>query len=329
MGGELDSSKNSPLRIVFAGTPDFAASSLAALIDHDYQIVGVYTQPDRPSGRGQKLTASPVKQLALKHQLPVYQPLNFKSEEATQELADLNADLMIVAAYGLLLPQKVLDLPKLGCINVHASLLPRWRGAAPIHRALLAGDTETGITIMQMALGLDTGDMLYKKHTPIHHDDTAGSLHNRLAVLGAESLIESLPLLEQGKLTAEIQDEGLTCYASKLLKEEGKLNWSMSAEQLARQIRGLNPWPVAFCHVDFDQSGVNPANLRIWSADSNTDHYQEEPGTLVKIEKDALVIATGQGTLSVSQIQLPGKKALPVNAILNGQHSFFEGMRFN
>lgn len=328
----MNSSKNKPLRIVFAGTPDFAASSLAALIDHAYQIVGVYTQPDRPSGRGQKLTPSPVKQLALKHQLPVYQPVNFKSEEAIQELADLNADLMIVAAYGLLLPQKVLDLPKLGCINVHASLLPRWRGAAPIHRALLAGDAETGITIMQMALGLDTGDMLYKKHTPIHHDDTAGSLHDRLAVLGAEALIESLPLLEQGQLTPEIQDESLTCYASKLLKEEGRLNWDLPAEQLARQTRGLNPWPVAFCQIDFSQGDTttaNPAILRIWSSDFSSDDYQEKPGTLVNIEKDALVIATGQGTLRVTQIQLPGKKALPVKAILNGQHSFFEGMRFN
>jgi len=325
----MESSMNSKLRIVFAGTPDFAASSLAALIAHHYQIVGVYTQPDRPSGRGQKLTPSPVKQLALEHQLPVFQPLNFKSEESIHELANLNADLMIVAAYGLLLPQKVLDLPKLGCINVHASLLPRWRGAAPIHRALLAGDTETGITIMQMALGLDTGDMLYKKYTPIHQDDTAGSLHDRLAILGAESLIESLPLLEQGKLTPEIQDERLTCYASKLLKEEGRLDWSLPAEVLARQTRGLNPWPVAFCQVDFDQNVANPANLRIWAAESSKDDYKETPGTLVKIEKDALVIATGQGALKVTQIQLPGKRALPVNAILNGQHSFFEGMRFN
>lgn len=323
---------NSQLRIVFAGTPDFAASSLAALIAQGYNMVGVYTQPDRPSGRGQKLTPSPVKQLALDHQLPVFQPLNFKSEDSIQELGDLHADLMIVAAYGLLLPQKVLDLPKLGCINVHASLLPRWRGAAPIHRALLAGDAETGITIMQMALGLDTGDMLYKKYTPIHPDDTAGSLHDRLAALGAEALIESLPLLVQGQLVPEVQDEALTCYANKLLKEEGRIDWSLTAEQLTRQIRGLNPWPVAFCHIDFRQGDVaqtSSANLRIWSAESGTDHYDDEPGTLVKIEKNALVITTGQGVLRLTQLQLPGKKALPVNAILNGQHSFFEGMRFN
>ncbi len=313
---------SSALRIVFAGTPDFAASSLAALIQHGYDIVGVYTQPDRPAGRGQKLTPSPVKQLALDHQLPVFQPLNFKTESAITELADLKPDLMIVAAYGLILPQVVLDLPKMGCINIHASILPRWRGAAPIHRALLAGDTETGITIMQMALGLDTGDMLYKKTLPIHSNDTAGKLHDRLAELGAEALIESLPLLEQGALTPEVQDERLACYASKLHKEEGQLDWSQPAIDLERKIRGLNPWPVAFCRF-------NDANLRIWSAVALNESTQAEAGTLVRVEKDALCVATGDGLLKLKEIQLPGKRALPVNAILNGQHSFSQGVRFN
>lgn len=311
----------SPLRIVFAGTPEFAASSLAALIEHNYNVVGVYTQPDRPSGRGQKLTLSPVKQLALEHQLPVFQPLNFKSEEAVLELERLNADLMIVAAYGLLLPQSVLDLPTLGCLNVHASLLPRWRGAAPIHRALLAGDCETGITIMQMALGLDTGDMLYKKTTPILPNDTAGSLHDRLASLGADALIECLPLLEKGQLVAEAQNNDDSNYAAKLLKEEGRLDWSQSADSLARQVRGLNPWPVAYCLV-------NDKPLRIWNAESIVETVESSPGTLIRIEKDALIIATGNGSLKLLNIQLPGKRALPASALLNGQHPFTLGMRF-
>lgn len=311
----------SPLRIVFAGTPEFAASSLAALIEHNYNVVGVYTQPDRPSGRGQKLTLSPVKQLALEHQLPVFQPLNFKSEEAVLKLERLNADLMIVAAYGLLLPQSVLDLPTLGCLNVHASLLPRWRGAAPIHRALLAGDCETGITIMQMALGLDTGDMLYKKTTPILPNDTAGSLHDRLASLGADALIECLPLLEKGQLVAEAQNNDDSNYAAKLLKEEGRLDWSQSADSLARQVRGLNPWPVAYCLV-------NDKPLRIWNAESIVETVESSPGTLIRIEKDALIIATGNGSLKLLNIQLPGKRARPASALLNGQHPFTLGMRF-
>ncbi|MFN3881822.1 MAG: methionyl-tRNA formyltransferase [Nitrincola lacisaponensis] len=314
---------SSPLRIVFAGTPEFAASSLAALLHYDCQLVGVYTQPDRPAGRGQKLTPSPVKQLALEHGLEVFQPLNFKSDEALQTLTELQPDLMIVAAYGLLLPQSVLDLPRLGCINVHASLLPRWRGAAPIHRALLAGDSETGITIMQMALGLDTGDMLYKKSLAIHADDTAGSLHDRLATLGAEALLESLPLLEQGKLTPEVQDDSLSCYAAKLLKEEGRLDWTRPAADLARQIRGLNPWPVAFCYL-------NEQPLRIWAAEAVSGSTEAAPGTLVALhQKQALDIATGDGILRLTQVQLPGKRALPVNALLNGQHPFTPGLRLD
>lgn len=312
---------NSALRIVFAGTPDFAVSSLAALIEHNYNLVGVYTQPDRPAGRGQKLTPTPVKQLALEKQLPIFQPQNFKSEDTVLELSKLNADLMIVAAYGLLLPQSVLDTPRLGCINVHASLLPRWRGAAPIHRALLAGDVDTGITIMQMALGLDTGDMLYKKQTPILAKDTAGSLHDRLAALGADALIESLLLLEKGQLITEVQNNDDSNYAAKLLKEEGRLNWSQSASTLERQVRGLNPWPVAYCLLD-------DKPLRIWQAEFSEEMTDSLPGTLIRIDKDALVIATGKGCLKLLNIQLPGKRPVPVSAVLNGQHPFTLAMRF-
>ena len=314
---------NSPLRIVFAGTPEFAASSLAALLSQSHQVVAVYTQPDRPAGRGRKLTQSPVKQLALQHQLPVYQPQNFKTEQAVSELAALQPDLMIVAAYGLLLPQTVLSLPRLGCINVHASLLPRWRGAAPIHRALLAGDQQTGITIMQMDAGLDTGAMLYKRSTDILPDDTAGSLHDRLARLGAEALIESLTALIQGQLVAEKQDNSQACYAAKLQKEEGRIDWSAPAPQLALQVRGLNPWPVAFCLL-------NAETLRIWQAEADTTvETTAKPGTLTSIHKDSLEVATGQGVLKLTNIQLPGKRAQPVSALLNGQHPFTPGMRFS
>ncbi|WP_417582212.1 methionyl-tRNA formyltransferase [Nitrincola sp.] len=314
---------NSPLRIVFAGTPEFAASSLAALLEHSYQVIAVYTQPDRPAGRGRKLLQSPVKQLALQHNLPVYQPLNFKTEQAIAELEALQPDLMIVAAYGLLLPQSVLSLPKLGCINVHASLLPRWRGAAPIHRALLAGDHQTGITIMQMDAGLDTGAMLYKRSTDILPDDTAGSLHDRLATLGATTLIDSLAALTQGQLDAEKQDDGQACYAAKLVKEEGRIDWSLPAPQLAVQVRGLNPWPVAFCLLGDE-------TLRIWQAEANISaKTTAEPGTLTAIQRDGLEVATGQGSLKLTHIQLPGKRAQPVSALLNGQHPFSVGMRFS
>lgn len=311
-----------PLRIIFAGTPEFAATCLEALLDTPHQLVAVYTQPDRPAGRGRKLSASPVKQLALQHQLPVYQPLTLKAADAQAELAALNADLMIVVAYGLILPQSVLDAPRLGCINVHASLLPRWRGAAPIHRALLAGDEETGITIMQMDAGLDTGAMLAKVHTPIHADDTSGSLHDRLATLGAQLLCQSLDPLATGELLAETQDDQQACYAEKLNKEEGRLDWSQPATQLARQIRGLNPWPVAWCLL-------NEQPLRVWQAQAQPHaHTNHAPGTLIEATREGLMIACGEGVLCLTQVQLPGGKAQPVSALLNSRsHPFQPNLR--
>ncbi|GAB2578440.1 methionyl-tRNA formyltransferase [Nitrincola alkalisediminis] len=311
-----------PLRIIFAGTPEFAATSLASLLKTSHDIVAVYTQPDRPAGRGRKLTASPVKQLALEHNLPVIQPLSLKTESAQAELADFNADLMIVVAYGLILPKIVLDTPRFGCINVHASLLPRWRGAAPIHRALLAGDQETGITIMQMDVGLDTGNMLCKSTTPIYDTDTSQSLHDRLAALGAETLLQSLDQLAEGSWIGEVQDEALACYAEKLQKEEGRLDWTQSAVHLARHVRGLNPWPVAWCQLD-DQI------LRVWDAQAiDTYAPHAEPGTLVAITKEQLIIAAGEGALALNTIQLPGHKAQPVSALLNGKHPFLLQQRF-
>lgn len=310
-----DSAKQ--LRILFAGTPDFAASSLQALLDQGYNVIGVYTQPDRPAGRGRKLTPSPVKQVALAHDLPVYQPLNFKAEEDREWLQSLNADLMVVAAYGLLLPQAVLDAPRLGCVNIHASLLPRWRGAAPIHRALLAGDNETGITIMQMDIGLDTGAMLWKKSCDILPTDSSGELHDRLAILGAEALLESLPGIAGQSLTAETQNDELACYAHKLEKAEGEINWHHSAAEIALQVRGLSPWPVAYTRL-------NDATLRIWQAEATDQPVADAaPGTVIGSDKKAIYIAASDCAVKLLHIQLPGSKAMATSAVLNSKKDLF------
>src|SRR5690606_5561398 len=237
--------KSTDLRIVFAGTPEFAAAHLQALLDAKLNIVAVYTQPDRPAGRGQKLTPSAVKKLALQHGLPVYQPQPLRAPEAQAELAALEADLLVVVAYGLILPQAVLDLPRLGCINSHASLLPRWRGAAPIQRAIEAGDDETGVTVMQMEAGLDTGPMLLKSRTPIGVDDTGGSLHDRLAEIGPVAVLQAIEGLAAGTLEAEVQDDSLATYAHKLSKAEARIDWARPARELALMIRAFNPWPLA------------------------------------------------------------------------------------
>lgn len=307
---------SAPLRIVFAGTPDFAAASLAALLETEHQVVAVYTQPDRPAGRGRKLSASPVKRLAQAHHLPVCQPTSLRDEAAQQALAELEPDLMVVVAYGLLLPQAVLDIPRLGCINVHASLLPRWRGAAPIHRALLAGDTETGITIMQMEAGLDTGPMLSIARCPIAADETSGALHDRLAALGAETLVATLAPLAQGALEPQPQDDAQATYAHKLEKKEGAIDWTQPAEALARQIRGLNPWPVAY--TEFQGQ-----TLRIWQATWEAGASTHAPGTILEQRRDALVVATGSGLLCLTQLQLPGGKPMSVTALLNAHRDRF------
>jgi methionyl-tRNA formyltransferase len=308
-----------PLRIIFAGTPDFAASSLAALISSEHQVIGVYTQPDRPAGRGRKLKASPVKSLAIEHNIPVYQPQRLKGEAEQAELASLNADLMVVVAYGLLLPLAVLETPKYGCINVHASLLPRWRGAAPIHRSLLAGDTETGITIMQMDEGLDTGDMLYKSNCSILPDDTSGSLHDRLATSGASALLDTLPLIQNNQLMPIKQDGSGACYAHKLTKEEGLIDWSNPADTIDRQVRGLSPWPVAY-------TTLGEGNLRVLSASSQPDvsDSSAQPGTIIETRKDSIIIACGNNTaLGITRLQLPGGKPLATRDVLNSRKELF------
>ena len=311
------------MKIIFAGTPDFAAAALAALLKTDHEIVAVYTQPDRPAGRGQKLPASPVKTLALEHNLPVRQPLHFKSSEdagieAQQALAELNADVMVVAAYGLILPQVVLDTPKYGCLNIHASLLPRWRGAAPIQRAVLAGDASTGVTIMQMAKGLDTGDMLYKVSTEISGTDTSANLHDRLATLGAEAICEVLTdisTLENYQSKREVQDEALTNYAHKIVKSEAKIDWAQASEIIDRQIRAFNPWPVCFCQTD-----ANNPPLRVWSAELTNQSHSKTYGEILSIDKHGIDVACGAGTvLRLTSLQWAGGKALNSLQILQTQ----------
>lgn len=306
----------SGLKILFAGTPDFAASSLRALLNSEHEVLAVYTQPDRPAGRGRKLTASPVKALALEHELPVLQPLSLRDETAQQELAAWNADVMVVVAYGLILPEPVLVAPRLGCINVHASLLPRWRGAAPIQRAILAGDAETGVTIMQMNKGLDTGDMLHIVRCPIESSDTAEILHDRLAELGSAALLEALTEIAQGSVQPEKQDDAQANYAEKLQKAEAQIDWSQSAERLSRTARAFNPWPVAF--TCFDEK-----NLRIWFAEAMPGKSDAAPGTVLAESRDGIDVATGDGILRIKQLQMPGGKALSAEQFLNA-HSLLD-----
>ncbi|WP_421223445.1 methionyl-tRNA formyltransferase [Aeromonas enteropelogenes] len=305
------------LKLIFAGTPDFAARHLAALLSSDHEVVAVYTQPDKPAGRGQKLTASPVKALALAHNLPVYQPASLRNEEAQAELASLGADLMVVVAYGLILPKAVLDTPRLGCINVHGSLLPRWRGAAPIQRAIWAGDAETGVTIMQMDVGLDTGAMIRKVSCPIAADETSTSLYDKLAELGPQALVDTVDVMAAGNTTAEPQDDALANYAQKLSKEEARIDWTMDAVAIERCIRAFNPWPISWCEV----AGQT---IKVWQAEVIEHEHGQSAGTLLKADKQGIDIATGKGVLRLLTLQPPGKKAMSVTDLLNSRRDWFE-----
>ena len=305
------------LKLIFAGTPDFAARHLAALLSSGHEVVAVYTQPDKPAGRGQKLTASPVKELALAHDLPVYQPASLRNEAAQAELAALGADLMVVVAYGLILPKAVLDTPRLGCINVHGSLLPRWRGAAPIQRSIWAGDAETGVTIMQMDVGLDTGAMIRKVTCPIASDETSASLYDKLAGLGPQALVDTLDAMAAGNTAAEPQDDALANYAEKLSKEEARIDWSMDAVAIERCIRAFNPWPISW----FEVAGQT---VKVWQAEVVAQDHGQAAGTLLKADKQGIEVATGQGVLRLLTLQPPGKKAMSVSELLNSRRDWFE-----
>ena len=298
------------MKILFAGTPDFSVPSLQALLDSSYSVVAVYTQPDRPAGRGRKMVASPVKQLAMQHDIPVFQPDSLKQEAAQQQLAKLLPDLMVVVAYGLLLPSAVLAIPRLGCVNVHASLLPRWRGAAPIQRAILAGDTETGVCLMQMDAGLDTGPVLACSSCEIAADDTGSRLHDRLSMLGASLLSKNLAALENGDLKPSLQDDALASYAGKLQKSEARIDWHASATDIANKIRAFNSWPVAETRYDGRQ-------LRIWEAYPLLTASNALPGTVLSASRAGIEVACGAGRLCIRKVQLPGARAIEAGDFIN------------
>jgi methionyl-tRNA formyltransferase len=297
------------MRVIFAGTPDFAAISLQAILAAGQDVPLVLTQPDRPAGRGMSLQASPVKQLALQHGLGVHQPPSLKSDEARLPIIEARADVMVVAAYGLILPQAVLDIPRLGCLNIHASLLPRWRGAAPIQRALLAGDVETGVTIMRMEAGLDTGPMLLKESLPIATADTAGSLHDKLAGLGARLIVEALARLERGGLHGENQPEDGVTYAAKLEKAEAALDWRQPAAQLDRAVRAFNPFPGATTQLDGQI-------IKVWTAEPVA--ASGEAGRILAVGSDGIVVACGDGALRLTELQKAGGKRLAAADFLRG-----------
>jgi methionyl-tRNA formyltransferase len=300
------------MRIIFSGTPEFAVPALQMLLDSEHEVVAVYTQPDRPAGRGRKLQAGPVKSLALSADIPVFQPDNLKQEADVTQLKVLNADLMVVVAYGLILSQEVIDIPRLGCINIHGSLLPRWRGAAPINRAIMAGDIETGVTIMRVVKQLDAGDMLHKTACVIGEHETASELHDRMKVMGAEGLRKTLQLLQANQLQPEKQNEVLVTYAHKLEKSESVLDWTGSALELSRQVRGLNAWPVA-------QTKLQDKIMRVWRAEVIDGSNSVTPGLILNDEKH-IDVGTGGGVLRLLEIQIPGKKRMQATDFLNAHH---------
>jgi methionyl-tRNA formyltransferase len=302
----------SSLSLVFGGTPEFAVPALEALLTAGHRIAAVYTQPDRPAGRGQKLAHSAVKECALRHGLHIEQPATLRSPEAAERLASFKPDAMIVVAYGLILPAAILAVPRLGCINIHGSLLPRWRGAAPIQRALLAGDAITGVSIMCMDTGLDTGPVLTMSETPIGPRETAAELHDRLATLGARALVEALPRYANGELKPTPQPATGATYASKLRKEEALLDWRQSAEELDRRVRAFNPWPVA-------ETRWKERQLRIWEAAPVAIETHAVPGTVIAADASGIVVATGSGALVISRLQMAGRTAMRASDFLNAQ----------
>lgn len=298
------------MKIIFAGTPVFAAGALEAIINAGHEVVMVLTQPDRPAGRGMKLVASAVKQVAIKHEIPLLQPQSLKSADIQAQLKDMNADVMVVAAYGLILPKAVLNIPRDGCLNIHGSILPRWRGAAPIQRAILAGDKETGITIMQMDVGLDTGAMLLIERIPIEQNDTTLTLHDKLCALGARCIVEALTLLSQDKLVATAQDDALACYAPKIKKAEAEIDWQLSANEINQFVRAFNPTPGAFARINGDV-------LKIWQV-TVIESSSGQPGEIIASGREGVTVACGDGAIILEKLQKSGGRKLMAAEFLAG-----------
>ena len=299
------------MKVVFMGTPDFAVGALEALAEAGHEVVAVVTQPDKPKGRGKEMQQTPVKACALKHNIEVFQPVKIKTPEAVEVLKGYGADLFVVAAFGQILSKEILDMPKYGCVNIHASLLPKYRGAAPIQWAILDGEKETGVTIMQMNEGLDTGDMLTKVIVPIEDTDTGESLFDKLAEAGAKLLIETIPQIEAGSVKPKPQDDSLSTYAKMIKKEMGFIDWKKDAVVLERLVRGMNSWPSAYTHF-------NGKTLKVWEAEVEKGKHNAEPGTVVEVTKESIKVQTGQDLLVLKQIQLEGKKRMDAAAFLLG-----------
>lgn len=300
------------MKLIFMGTPDYAAQSLEAIIQAGHEVLLVVTQPDKPKGRSGELIPTPVKELALKHGIPVFQPERIKRPEAVAELRKHDAEVFVVAAFGQILSQEILDMPEHGCLNVHASLLPKYRGASPIQRVILEGEAKTGITIMQMDAGIDTGDILYQKEIPIENDDDYETLSDKLSALGGQAIVEAMELLTQGKLTATPQDDSLSCYAPLISKEMGKLDFSKSAISIDRQIRSMTPWPSAFTKWKGKQ-------LKVWKAvPEKGSEKAATPGEVTEVTKDSFAVATGEGSLRILELQLEGKKRMNTHDFLLG-----------
>lgn len=299
------------MKVIFMGTPDFSVGTLEALVAAGHDVVLAVTQPDKPKGRGKEMQFTPVKECALKYNIPVYQPRRVREPECIEELRKYRADIMVVVAFGQILPKEILEMTKYGCVNVHASLLPKYRGAAPIQWSILDGEEVTGVTTMQMNEGLDTGDMLLKVEIPIEEKETGGSLHDKLAEVGARLCVETLAGLEAGTITPIPQGETTTSYAKMLDKQLGSIDWSKSAIEIERLIRGLSPWPSAY-------TNWNDKVMKIWDAKVVSDASTERPGTIVKVEKDAFYVQAGDGALQVCELQIPGKKRMDAGAFLRG-----------
>ena len=300
------------MKIVYMGTPDFAVAPLAALVENGYEVEAVITQPDKPKGRGKTMMPTPVKEEALKHEIPVLQPVKVRDPEFVEKLKSLAPDIIVVAAFGQIIPKSILDMPKFGCINIHASLLPKYRGAAPIQQAVIDGEKESGVTIMQMGTGLDTGDMISRIVVPLSEDETGGSLFDKLAVAGAELLVQTLPSIFDGTATREKQpEESPTPYAAMISKKMGLLDFSKNAEELERLVRGLNPWPSAFTFI-------NGKTLKVWKASVLKTQAGKVPGTVLAADKEGIQVACRQNVLVLHEVQLEGKKRMEVDAFLRG-----------